>query len=513
MWVWLDRAGPILFDATLSTALFLTLVVLAMLVCRQPTRRLLIARFALLASLAMIPLVALVPLPRLDLLDILIQSDLLPSTVIVELEKIRSQTPVSMVREPPPHSVFATDLHDRLLGTGRWLPRSLTVIDLACVGTGLAWLLLGFWGVRWLIRNSRAPSAATEEVFDRLFAGDERRRARPALRVTARVQHPVVVGLFHPTILLPTVFDEPGRDPELLRLSLLHEIAHADRWDPWFGTIASLAQTVWFFLPQIWWLRSQLMIDQEFLADRSAARRYGTSSGYAASLLSLAKSRPNAPVESRPVDNGKGWTVGDMSAVRSPLSQRVLMLLYCPFRVEARAPRSWSWTLRAALVIATLIAACLCIRWPDASALEHKLKHGTPHASPPFRVTDFTAEPLVFSKGGRALSYVMPVALPSDFELIVEVHSTAADLGKVRIAGHPLGDAQNPAGPPQPSNSSDAVESWHYVRLKRAGPALSLWIDGRETPVKSCPHKTTEWLTFEPGPERPTQFRNLVVEW
>ena len=43
MWVWIDRAGSILFDATLSTAIFLTLVVLAMLVCRQPTRRLLIA--------------------------------------------------------------------------------------------------------------------------------------------------------------------------------------------------------------------------------------------------------------------------------------------------------------------------------------------------------------------------------------------------------------------------------------------------------------------------------------
>ena len=89
MWVWLDRAGPILFDATLSTALFLSLVVLAMLVCRQPTRRLLIARVALFASLAMIPLVALVPLPRLDLLDALVQSELLPNSLILELEKGR----------------------------------------------------------------------------------------------------------------------------------------------------------------------------------------------------------------------------------------------------------------------------------------------------------------------------------------------------------------------------------------------------------------------------------------
>src|SRR5689334_14500378 len=57
MWVWMDRIGIILFDATLSTAVFLTLIVLAMLSCRQPARRILLARVALLASLAILPLV------------------------------------------------------------------------------------------------------------------------------------------------------------------------------------------------------------------------------------------------------------------------------------------------------------------------------------------------------------------------------------------------------------------------------------------------------------------------
>ena len=40
----------------------------------------------------------------------------------------------------------------------------------------------------------------------------------------------------------------------------------------------------------MWWLRSRLLTDQEFLADRSAALQLsGTSSGYAASLVSLAE--------------------------------------------------------------------------------------------------------------------------------------------------------------------------------------------------------------------------------
>ena len=144
------------------------------------------------------------------------------------------------------------------------------------MGAGFAWLLLGCWGVHWLRRHSLEPSASTRTLYRRLISGLEpQARVRPDLRVSPRVQHPVVVGVLRPTILIPPSYDEPDTDAELLRLSLLHEIAHAEQSDPWFGTVASLAQTVWFFLPQIWWLRSRLLIDQEFLADRSAALRYG----------------------------------------------------------------------------------------------------------------------------------------------------------------------------------------------------------------------------------------------
>jgi beta-lactamase regulating signal transducer with metallopeptidase domain len=514
MWVWLDRAGSILFDATLSTAIFLTCVVLAMLVCRQPTRRLLIARSAFVASLAMIPLVALLPLPRFDLLDTLIQSELLPKQLVAELERTGHSASAALATEHPDHWIFANDLHRRLLGTGRWLPRSLTLIDLACVITGVAWLSLGVWGVRWLIRHARTPSLTTEHIYEQLCDGEMMGRLRPLLRVSSRVQHPVVVGLFHPTILIPIEFDKPEADPELLRLSLLHEMAHAEQWDPWFGTIASLAQIVWFFLPQTWWLRSQLLIDQEFMADRFAAVRYGTSSGYAASLVSLAKSRPGPDADHSSSGPGNGWIAAAKIEVRSPLAQRVLMLLYCPFRFEATAPRSWSWTLRIMLALTSIIAACLCVRWPDAIAIEHRLKHGSAQSSPQFRVSNFIVEPLAFSRSGRALPFVMPVALPTHFELTVEVLSGLADLCNVHIAGHPLGDPQNSAELfDHSAGSSDVVKSWHSVRLMRQGNDVSLWIDGRTVPIRSSAHDTSQWLTIEPSAKQATVFRNLVVDW
>jgi hypothetical protein len=93
MWMWLDRTGLILFDAALSTALFLSVVVCAMLLCRQPSRRLLIVRSSLLGSLAIIPLVAVLPLPRVDVVDLMLQADLLPPSAPAAYSNSHHQEP------------------------------------------------------------------------------------------------------------------------------------------------------------------------------------------------------------------------------------------------------------------------------------------------------------------------------------------------------------------------------------------------------------------------------------
>ena len=122
--------------------------------------------------------------------------------------------------------------------------------------------------------------------------------------------------------------------------------------------------------------------------------------------------------------------------------------------------------------------------------------------------------PLVFTPGGRALPYHMPVALASHFDLRVEVLSSMKDLEKIHIAGHPLvGDPTSKRVDDRHSNPSFYAESWHHVRLRRDSHELALWIDGRKASVAPNAAATSEWLTFEPGPERPTTFRNLIVEW
>jgi beta-lactamase regulating signal transducer with metallopeptidase domain len=513
MWVWLDRISLILFDATVSTALFLSLVVLAILFCRQPSRRLRIARVALVSSLTMVPLVALAPLPRLDVADAIIRSDLFPALLVFNPDQDQRRPQATATHDQVASWTIPGGFSAQIPRYGKWIERGITLIGLAGIALGLGWLILGFWGVRWLIRHARQPSARTQAIFDQLHANPGAARPRAVLRVSARVRRPVVAGMLRPTILIPQSFEE-REDGELLRLTLLHELAHAEQSDPWFGTAASLAQSVWFFLPQIWWLRSQLLIDQEFLADRFAATGYGTSSGYAAALLALAESgSPNTEEVSHACESETVWPTGQDKAIQSPLFQRVRMLLHCPFQFEAHPPRSWSWALRLMVIGTSVMAACLCLRWPNAVALE-VLQKGKSSTLQSFRVATLLAKPVAFAKDGRSLAYTIPMVLPGHFNLTVEILAHPADLAQVRIAGHPLGSPP----PPLPVADHDGtmngkLESWHQVRLLRNRDAISLWVDGQSIRVDSQSERSGDWLTVEPGPTRSVTLRNLVVTW
>src|SRR4051812_22065757 len=71
MWGWIDRLGLLVLDASPGATLLVGSIALAMVGCRQPARRVGLARGALVGSLALPPMVALSPPPRLDLIRVL----------------------------------------------------------------------------------------------------------------------------------------------------------------------------------------------------------------------------------------------------------------------------------------------------------------------------------------------------------------------------------------------------------------------------------------------------------
>jgi beta-lactamase regulating signal transducer with metallopeptidase domain len=512
MWVLIDRLGLYLFDATLSTAVLLSLMMLAVLVCRQPARRLFIARVSLCASLLMLPLVAIAPLPRVDLVQVLTRFQAIPLALGEAGIAAKAEELAGAVGDLAGLWPAAQEFHAKHIGN--WLIRGLTLLDLAGIGTGFAWLVLGLWGVHWLVRQSHEPGAQTRALYERLQAGGSEILTKTDLRVSRRLRRPAVVGLFQPTILIPASFDSGLHDPDQLRLSLLHEMAHVEQRDHWHGALANLAQMAWFLLPHVWWLRSRLRIDQEFLADRFASSRYGSSSGYAASLLLLAAQRSDAGPVSGPDESVSLEPDKPKAEFRSPLFQRLLMLLHCPHRIETRAPRLWSWGLRIAAIVLSLVAASVYIRWPDAEAIEAWSGNRASASRQAFRVMDFVAEPTFVSPSQRAVPYILPVVLPERFDLKVEVLATPRELSHTRIAGHLLGLPRwQSDGKIRSESATTERESWHQVRLVRDRHDFQLWVDSVALPVTMKPDVTIESLTIEPGPGRPLHFRNLIVEW
>jgi hypothetical protein len=526
MWVGLDWFALILIIATASTTVLLTFVILAMLLCSQPVRRIVLARAALMLSLLMLPMTESNPLPRSKILSWLprLEERWVPRSIAVAetavgAEGERPEPPRTGLPDcKPSASQSSSELSGPASRGPRWgseqgARRLVALLYLAGVSAGLAWFLVGIWGVRRLIRGSRDPADATRALFSELIEQTEAKLPLASLRVSERIKRPVVAGFFQPRILIPPEYDEPSFDPTSLRIMLVHELAHADQADARFGAAASLAQTFWFFHPFLWWLRSQLLLDQEFLADQRAARILGSPAGYATRLVALATASPGR-LPSPPLFDTVPLLADRRGAGRaeSPLSQRVLMLLHCPFPLEIQPPRSWvlgapPLVLVLAILISTL-AQWLLAPFSSAAALPP----ATYQPAKNFRVSQFVAIPRVSRADGRRLPYVLPLLLPQRFELKTEIVASAKALQQIRLAGLPLGHISDPARKPGYVATDDVITTGHPVIIHRRGNHLEVYVD--ETPVLLEPSdQPSEWLSIEPAPDESAILRNLVVTW
>ena len=336
MWLVLDQFSRTLIDAAVANAILLSAVVVLVVFTRQPARRVVLAQTGVYAALLMIPLVVFDALPRAYPVDWLLRTGLVPPPLTPELNPLD----VDSAGRPSPRG-RADSSSQAEWPAGERLARVATLIYVAGAAAGLAWFGLGAWGFQRLLDRSVEVRPTTQRVFDELIVDLGRSPPHPGLRASDWLRSPVLGGVVRPTIVIPGRLDRDEVDPDALRLILLHELAHADRGDAWFNALAALAQIIWFFLPHLWWLRAQLRIDQEFLADRRAAGPLGETTHYARWLVGLSSGRSTAPAKADAGEpaSPRPWAGG---AFDTPLLQRVAMLLYCPFVVEGRPPRWFS---------------------------------------------------------------------------------------------------------------------------------------------------------------------------
>jgi hypothetical protein len=510
MWIVLDQFSRTLIDAAVANAILLSLIVAVVVFIRQPARRVVIARSGVYAALLMFPLVEFDLLPRVYPVDWLLRARLVPPSLTPEPNPldVLAPFPPGLPGRPPP---------SRRVGEGavEWpagerLVRVGSLFYLAGAAVGLAWMGLGLWGFRRLVDRSKEPGGTLRGVYDELLHDLGRSPPHPMLRVSSRLRSPVLGGMIRPVVVVPAEMDREDFDRDALRLILRHELAHADRGDSWFHSLAGLAQVLWFFLPHLWWLRGQTRIDQEFLADRKAVARPGESTRYARWLVGLSSGRrplvAPAPVPD-PLAAGSSRVWGE-GGFNTQLLQRVAMLLYCPFAVEDRPP---PWFLAVApawwMIVAVALSTCRILAPVDPAAMVQQARARDP-VSRDFQVPEFVVVPFRTSGPGAPTAYVLPLALPPVFRLDAEIIADRRSLGRLRIANCPLTPDHAALGDAPPEGP---VET-HHFSLRRNHGELRASLDGDEFDLDPRLLEGLHWLSITPADETAT-LRDLFIIW
>ena len=204
---------------------------------------------------------------------------------------------------------------------------------------------VGAWvGVQRLRVRGTSPAPA------RLRARLEELGARlgvsrlPRLVQSAVVDSPMTLGWVRPVILLP-VSAVSGLSPAQLEIVLAHELAHVRRHDYLANLLQTLAESLLFYHPAVWWVSRCVRTERENCCDDLAVTACGDPVSLARALASLEQMRAQPAV-----------TLA-AAATDGPLLQRVRRLLGMP-APSRRRPAGWTAAL-ALVATAALIGVGL----------------------------------------------------------------------------------------------------------------------------------------------------------
>lgn len=130
---------------------------------------------------------------------------------------------------------------------------------------------------RLLLEHNKAINAILREMnmgHILVFSNDE-------------IVSPLVCGLLHPSIYLPTRLNFDNA--QLLRHILAHETMHIKRKDNWIKVLMLTALCVHWYNPLVWWMAKCLSSDLEAACDAAVLKNQDTDyrKDYASSLLTM----------------------------------------------------------------------------------------------------------------------------------------------------------------------------------------------------------------------------------
>ena len=178
--------------------------------------------------------------------------------------------------------------------TARNQLRSLLPWIVGCWAIGvlvLSMRLLGGWAYMRILVRSRSR-AASEQWCGTVDLLRKRLGIDRAVRLleTASLEVPVVSGWLRPALMLPvTAFT--GLSPDQVEAILIHELAHIRRHDYLVNLLQTVAETLLFYHPAIWWISKRMRVEREYCCDDIASSQSKDTLTYVAALSQLEERR------------------------------------------------------------------------------------------------------------------------------------------------------------------------------------------------------------------------------
>lgn len=150
---------------------------------------------------------------------------------------------------------------------------------------------LGGW---WYLRRLRmasidAPPAAVVAAFQRISACLGLTRS-VALRLSHAIDSPMTIGTLRAVVMLP-LSAVTSLGPDELEVVLAHELAHVRRADFLWNILQTIAETLFFFHPAVWWINSRIRHERELCCDDLALTVCPNPVTYASALYRLEEHR------------------------------------------------------------------------------------------------------------------------------------------------------------------------------------------------------------------------------
>jgi TonB family protein len=265
------------------------------------------------------------------------------------------------------------------------LPAGVTLVDAprletrreAHVPSPARWSAIAIAALMWML--GAVPLLCVRGLrrvrLSRLVADAKAVATQADVRSHARVGVPMLAGLRRPTILLPLSASQWPIDTR--EAVLVHERAHAQRYDHVMALVSDVATTVYWLNPLAWIAATAIEREREAACDEEVLRAGIKPSVYASVLLTVADTLPTR----RPA------TVPSIAGGR--LDARIRAVLHQTPH-SGRVPLSWPATLALIGGCALLVGSVRLIARTPARTISAERPTPAPHVAlrAPSLVTD-----------------------------------------------------------------------------------------------------------------------------